>query len=309
MLRLVETDADPVPAGAEVDRLVASDGVAIRVARWLPEGATRGTIVILNGRTEFIEKYFETVGDLLRRRYAVATLDWRGQGLSDRVLANPHKGHVESFDRYVADFQRVLEHFVAPACPRPWSLLAHSLGGCIGLHHLSAHPGGFGSAVFTAPLWGIGRSVGTPALLRTLVNALHRIGLGRRYVPGRGDYGRTERVFERNPLTSDPARFARFVAQVEVEPRLALGGPTVHWVREVFAAIAAIHEPGFVERIDTPIRVCTAPADTVVSVPAQAAVVRRLPNARQQLFAGARHELLVERDDIRHRCLALLDTL
>ncbi|MBW2666702.1 MAG: alpha/beta hydrolase, partial [Deltaproteobacteria bacterium] len=101
-LTLVATERDPVPHGAEVDRITAADGTVLRVARWLPSGGTRGTVVILNGRTEFVEKYFEVIGDLLRRHYAVATLDWRGQGLSDRPLRNRHKGHVRDFGLYVS---------------------------------------------------------------------------------------------------------------------------------------------------------------------------------------------------------------
>ena len=35
-----------------------------------------------------IEKYFEVVGELRRRGFAVAVLDWRGQGGSSRLLRN-----------------------------------------------------------------------------------------------------------------------------------------------------------------------------------------------------------------------------
>jgi lysophospholipase len=306
-LTLIATEHDPIPEGAEVDRIEAGDGTGYRVARWVPAGGTRGTVVILNGRSEFVEKYFETIGDLLRRHYAVATLDWRGQGLSDRALRNPHKGHVDDFGSYVEDLRRMLDRFVAPVCPRPWHVLSHSLGGCIALHYIAAHPETFASAIFSAPLWGIGRSVGTPAPVRVLLKGLDRVGAGNWYVPGRGDYGDKERTFAGNPFTCDAHRFARFVGQVGAEPRLALGGPTVHWAREVFDAIAAIHAPGFAERIATPIRIGTAAEDTVVSLPAQAAVACRLPNAKQHVFEGARHELLMERDVVRHRFLALID--
>jgi lysophospholipase len=306
---LVATESDPVPAGAEVDRITAPDGVAFRVARFIPSGATRGTVVILNGRTEFIEKYFEVIGDLLRRCFAVVTLDWRGQGLSDRTLRNPHKGHVREFSSYVSDLEQLLVRFVEPLCPRPWRLLSHSLGGCVAMHYLVAHPHTFASAIFSAPMWGVGRAVGTPASTRALVSVLDRVGAGRWYVPFRGNYGESDRCFAGNPLTCDPDRFGRFVAQVAADPRLALGGPTVHWVREAIAAMALIHVPGFAEQIETPIRVCTAAEDVVVSVAAQEAVTRRMPNASQHFFPNARHELLMERDDVRNRFFGLFEEL
>jgi len=289
-LRLVATDDDPIPPGAEVDRIVAADGTALRVARWLPAGASRGTVVILNGRTEFIEKYFEVIGDLLRRHYAVATLDWRGD-----------------FGLYVSDLRRVFTRFVEPVCPRPYRMLSHSLGGCVALHYLALHPDSFASAIFSAPMWGVGRGAGTSAALRALIALLDRLGAGGRYLPGRRDYGDSDRTYAGNPLTRDPERFARFAAQVAAEPRLALGGPTIHWANEAIRSIAALHARGFVERVQVPIRVCTAGDDAVVSNVAHSAIVSRLPTASQHLFEGAQHELLMERDAIRNRFFALFE--
>ena len=102
-MTLVATAADPIPEGASSESLSAKDGTRLRVARFTPASARRGTAVFLNGRKEFIEKYFEAIGDLLARGFAVATMDWRGQGLSDRALPNRHKGHVAHFDLYIDD--------------------------------------------------------------------------------------------------------------------------------------------------------------------------------------------------------------
>ena len=88
-----------------------------------------------------------------------------------------------------------------------------------------------------------------------------------------------------------------------------MGGPTIRWAGEALRAIAAIHAPGFVERVEIPIRVCTAGDDTVVSIAAQSVVAKRLPNASQHLFEGAQHELLMERDAIRDRFYALSEEL
>src|SRR5882672_10721772 len=59
-------------------------GTLLRYAFWNPTGPPRGTVVLMPGRGEFLEKYAtEAVGDLLHRGYAVTSMDWRGQGLSD----------------------------------------------------------------------------------------------------------------------------------------------------------------------------------------------------------------------------------
>ena len=84
---------------------------------------------MLQGRAEFIEKYFETVRDLRARGFAVATFDWRGQGLSDRALADRHKGYVRNFSEYATDLEAFMEQVVLPDCPPPIFALGHSMGG------------------------------------------------------------------------------------------------------------------------------------------------------------------------------------
>jgi hypothetical protein len=84
-------------------------------ARACPGAARR-----LGGRTEFIEKYFEVVADLRRRGFAVASMDWRGQGGSQRMLANPRKGNVRGFWEYDRDLIRFMKDIVLPDCPPPF---------------------------------------------------------------------------------------------------------------------------------------------------------------------------------------------
>ena len=61
---LVLTPGNPAPSGAIVSRARTADGASIRVARWHPQGPARGSVLIAQGRAEFIEmlspKDFET---------------------------------------------------------------------------------------------------------------------------------------------------------------------------------------------------------------------------------------------------------
>src|SRR4029079_19339894 len=95
--------ANPAPDGAVMSVLKTPDGVSLRTVRWPPPPGRKGTVCLFQGRAEFIEKYFETVRDLHARGFAVATLDWRGQGLSDRALSDSRKGHIEDFSQYERD--------------------------------------------------------------------------------------------------------------------------------------------------------------------------------------------------------------
>ena len=51
-------------------------GAALRAARFPADAAApyRGVCVLLNGQTEFIEKYFEVIDELRGRGFAVASL-------------------------------------------------------------------------------------------------------------------------------------------------------------------------------------------------------------------------------------------
>src|SRR6201995_2743336 len=130
-MKLVSIPANPVPDNFVTGTLKAPDGVNLRFARWLPPAGRKGTVVLLQGRAEWIEKYFETVRDLRARGFAVATLDWRGQGLSDRALANRQKGYVRSFSDYGVDLATFIHQVVLPDCPPPLFALAHSMGASV----------------------------------------------------------------------------------------------------------------------------------------------------------------------------------
>ena len=122
---------NPIPSGA-VTTVISAKDVQLRTARWpATQTEKHGTVCVFTGRAECIEKYFETVSDLRRRGFAVAILDWRGQGGSQRLLKNPRKGHVEDFSDYQADLRTFMHDIVLPDCPPPYYAMAHSMGGAV----------------------------------------------------------------------------------------------------------------------------------------------------------------------------------
>ena len=138
-MTLVSIPANPVPDDAVAGTFKTPDGVSLRFARWAPPPGRKGTVCLFQGRSEFIEKYFETVRDLRARGFAVATLDWRGQGLSDRALRNPRKGYVRNFAQYQIDLETFINEIVLPDCPPPLFALGQSMGATILLR--AAHAG------------------------------------------------------------------------------------------------------------------------------------------------------------------------
>src|SRR5262245_37494865 len=182
-MTLVSIPANPIPDDVVSGTLKTRDGVKLRFARWAPPPGRKGTVCLFQGRAEFIEKYFETVRDLRERGFAVATLDWRGQGLSQRALKNPRKGYVRDFNDYGVDLQTFIHEVVLPDCPPPLFALAHSMGASVLLRAASAGHRWFDRMVLLAPmiaLPGMRRSVAT----QVAVKLMRYLGLGASYVPG-----------------------------------------------------------------------------------------------------------------------------
>jgi len=151
-VKLVSIPANPVPEGIVTGTLKTPDGVSLRFARWLPPAGRRGTVCILPGRSEWIEKYFETVRDLRARGFAVAILDWRGQGLSDRALPDRRRGHVRNFSEYDLDLETLMREVVLPDCPPPLFAIGHSMGATVLLRAAFQGHRWFDRIVLSAPM-------------------------------------------------------------------------------------------------------------------------------------------------------------
>src|ERR1044071_6818649 len=225
-MQLISIPANPVPEGATVGTVKTADGVVLRFARFEPPPGRKGTLCVFTGRTEFIEKYFEVVRAARARGFAVAILDWRGQGLSERALPNARKGHVHDFGEYDRDLEAFVKEVVLPDCPPPLFALGHSMGSAVLIR--SAYQGRrwFDRIVLSGPMIGLARASGS-RFARMSMRLMRMTGLGSSYVPGGGGTAINTLPFPGNKLTSDPVRYARPAAILETEPSLAIGSPTV----------------------------------------------------------------------------------
>jgi lysophospholipase len=278
------------------------DQLKIRYGIWQGDKEPcRGKILLLSGRSEFMEKYFETIRELNRRGFSVYMFDWRGQGLSDRMLPDRLKGYVEKYDDYLKDLKQFVDEFVYPVEGSNIMVLAHSMGGHIALRFFHDYPGIIGKAVLTSPLIDIAGFRWLKKPLKAIVNIAAKTGFKDRYATKRtGDFGSSEKRFSHNRLTHDPDRFRRTKKLLKDNPALAVGGVTFGWLYATFHSIDILSGKGYAEGITTPILIASAGADQVVSLQAQKAICKRLPRAQIITIPSARHEILIETDSMRH---------
>lgn len=297
---------NPMPADGVSGHFAARDGKRLRYGVF-PATASpcRGTVVLLPGRNECIEKYFETVRDLAARGFDCAIFDWRGQGGSDRLIRDRVRGYVRSFSDYVLDLDCFFSEIVLPDCRGPYYLLAHSTGATVALLGAPSLVNRVRRMVLLAPFLEQARSRLSMPAIRRLATTLYYTGFGRLYVAD--GKPRETAPFAGNKLTSDPVRYRRNALVYENHPNLALRGPTVAWIRAACQASAILHDPDFVAKIRIPSLIVAAGADEIVSTGAIEHFTQRMRLGSLLTIDGARHEILQEADFYREQFFAAFD--
>lgn len=303
-MTFVRVPGNPTPDGALEHRIEGRGGVMLRLMTAPAIGRARGSVIVFPGRTEFIEKYFEVTAELQQRGFAVLVIDWRGQGLSDRLLPNPLKGHLDSFDDAAFDLAAALKMFEAHV-PRPHLLLAHSMGGAIALRGLQTRRLTADGVLFSSPMWGLPDL--TP-LSKGFVRFAAAIGAGHAFAPGVATKWKPEK-FNRNPVTQDRERHARNQGLVVEEPRLALAGPTLGWVAAALETFEGFRQPRALAHLRGPTAIVAAGRERLVDNAQTALVARLIANARVVVLEDARHEIMMELDPIRAKFWAAFDAL
>jgi lysophospholipase len=305
-MTLVSIPANPVPEDVVSGTIKTPDGAELRFARWAPPPGRKGTVCVFTGRGEMIEKYFETVRDLRDRGFAVAMIDWRGQGHSSRRLRDPRKGYVRSFADYEIDVETFVQQVVLPDCPPPYFALAHSMGGAVMLRIAHAGKRWFDRMVLSAPMIDLPGNR-TSFIPTALLRIMRLAGQGGRYVPGGSDELVGLAPFINNPLTSDPVRFARNAAILEEDTTLGVAAPTVAWADTAFKAMRTFREYYYPSQIRQPILMLAASNDSVVSTPAIEEFAYHLRAGSHLVIAGSKHEILQEQDRYRAQFWAAFD--
>ncbi len=289
-------------SGAHVFHRATGDGVTLRLAVWRPAGPPGGTVLLLQGRTEFLEKFIPLVTWLRDAGVCVLALDWRGQGGSERLLADPYKGHVHHFDAYLRDLDVLIAE--ADTLPGPRLVVGQSMGGHIALRGLAERPAWAGAAVLAAPMVGLRLPLLPRRAARAWAARALRRGRATDYAPKQGPRVRAQAVFRGNPLTSDPRAFAWTRGLLRRHPVLGLGGVTWGWIAAALESNRGLRRRATARRVRVPVTILLGARDAVVDNAPARALAARLPRAAVAAIPRARHELLAEAPAVRRRVAA-----
>ena len=299
-----------IPAATLFEPLsIKAVGADLRAARFAaaPDVPARGTCVLLNGQTEFIEKYFEVIDELRGRGFAVATMDWRGQGDSSRMTQDSRKSFVGDFSEYDQDLDTLMNWIVTPmlgANEKPVAL-AHSMGAHNLLRTLVRRPDSFGPCVLSAPMIAISFRGQREFLVRAVTAVQVWRGKRADWVWGMEARDPHRVNFGTQLVTSDPQRFERTQMLLREHPDLRLAGATWGWLAAAIASMDWLR--GQAGSVTTPLLVVGAGKDRICVTPAAKAFAQAAPHAEYREIAEAGHEILMERSPIRAELWAAFD--
>lgn len=293
------------PPGGEADWFRGAGGLRLRAALWHPtvlqSRTPRGTVVLSPGRTEPIEKYYELIGNFLARGFCVLAHDWRGQGLSARLLPDRLKGHARAVEEFLDDYARLMDTYQDRA-PKPWIMVGHSMGAALNLLTLESGDERFAGALLCSPMFRIRTGKRSMWSVKLAVRWALRNGKGGDYVLDNADDPFVH-TFEANALTSDRERYALWQQQLFACPHLAIGGPTWGWLAFAIDAGERVLKARALKQVKIPVCVVQGGEDTVVWKQIARWAARRLGRGRYVEVSGARHEVIMEADQ--HRAIFL----
>ena len=205
---------------------------------------------------------------------------------------------MERFADYQLDVAAMVAHAEATGMARPWFLLAHSMGGAIGLRAL-AEGLDVRAAAFSAPMWGIQMRGALRPVAWTVSSVSRQLGLSHLLAPGQEPVSYVLRSeFADNTLTTDRETWEIMRAHVAAEPDLGLGGPSLHWLNEALREMLRL---SWIPAPAVPALVFVGSDEAVVDPARIHKRVASWPGARLVTLPGGRHETLMEAPSIRSR--------
>jgi lysophospholipase len=304
-MQLYPTSINKLPEGLTCIIVPSKGGVKLRAAYASPR-KPKGTVFILNGRGEFMERYFETMNDLMKRGYAVASFDWRGQGGSQRLLKDHLRGYVKSFEDYDADLDAFYARVAVAHCPKPYYGLAHSTGGHMLLRALRGRKW-IEKAVITAPLMGFHFGKWPMWVVHLLNLGAKFSGLDWLYIPGVSKAPLKRSDFPNNVLTSDRGRWDRDLTTLEQHPELAIGAPTFAWLRAAMKSFSVLFHWPKATGPSCPTLIVLAGQDRLVNNKDTMNFLKQTPGFSVITLADSQHEILNEKTAIREKFFAAFD--
>ena len=294
----LELENYKAPEGANFIFIPMPDDKKIRLAYWKKDKLNEeivGTVLLQQGHNEFIEKYYECVQELLDRNFNVVCFDWRGQGMSDRMIEDLNKQYIEDFSIHTKDLAYIINEFIYKNFTGPLFGIGHSMGGHLLLLSQKYNQKDFKAIILSAPMLGFKYE----KILFFLSNCVKILSKKNKYfLFSKPNMGK-ETPFEQNDLTSDLNRYKRTQKLVRKKPTIRLWGVTNAWVNATKDSLSKMRKKNWYKLIKTPICIINPLCDRVVNPEKTQKMAKNLQNCKIYNIENCEHEILMEKDSLR----------
>jgi len=241
-------------------------------------------LVFANGRSEWIEKYPDLIDELaLPANCGFLTWEHRGQGFSEGARST-----VDHYDTYARDAGHIVKTVTGG---KPYTLLAHSMGGLISLYATLTGEISPQAMVLASPLFRLPSAPIPRHLSQPLARLIRAVGAGH-FGTGTGKHDR--KSFRRNRLTHSYEAYQH----IQASP-CPISSATFTWIDATFQATGKIFQPSLLKGLATPILILGGGDERVVDPKGftdwvQAASQHAKAHINYRLIHNARHELFSE---------------
>ena len=256
----------------------------------------KGSVVVLHGFSEFIEKYNEVIWYFLSEGYDVYLIEHFGHGFSERDNTNMSKVDVKDFQTYVSDVNSFIEEIVLPLSDdtKPLFLFAHSMGGGIGVRYLETYPGVFDAAVLSAPMLGVNMGAIPQPIATFFASSAKLFGQGDEYVFGHYDWDGVEDYENSSAKSYERYRYA-FSKREEMKYWQTYGA-TWNWLSAAIKATKLMAKEA--DKITIPLIIFQAEDDTLVRNDKQIKFASKVPTSTLIKVPSSKHEIFNSSNDV-----------
>jgi len=283
----------PFFAKGEQGQLTSFDGKKLHY-HYFPNPNAHSNLIIVTGWTEAAPKYAEVIYDLHQAGVETFIMDWRGQGLSDRLIEDPQVTWVADYGDFVKDLHQFVTEVVKPRARHPLIIMGHSMGANVITLYMTQHPEVFDRAVLSSPM--LDMKLGSiPISVGRAVSWLYDfVGLGARMVWGHTYFDPSK---AENWVSHSESRWRFWVQYKTDHPEYVLNAASFRWVLEGLRATEYMKENAHLIRV--PLLMLQAGRDLYVATGGQDRVCEKAYYCKKITYPFAKHEILNEVDLIR----------
>ena len=291
-LKMEQTVEPELKALHQQERMTVKGG-ELAIHCYLPENM-RAQMLLLHGTSESAEKYHEMIWYFLQCGIGVIAPDMRGHGKSLRLTDDPCLIHTDRFEDYVDDALKIVNTRMN-TFTGPLFLYGHSLGGAVAAALMLRIPDRFSKVILSSPM--VDPSTGSfPRWVGcVLADGGCLIGNGKKMAFVSAPYDPEKDTFETSCDTGRE-RFEYYKAKRVKDRSYQTCGLSYRWISESMKVKKLLLSHPDAQKVTADVMLCQAGGDTVVRLPEQHMLIRRLPKGKLVRFDDAKHEIYISDD-------------